>query len=374
MTESIIETANHPIYQRSTKEEADGCAWVFYNKSIFDKYYYKLPILEDNHVRVRNLYAGLCFSDVLSGRDKWGYQLSPLCAGHEVLSEIVAVGKNVTKFKVGDKVLFGPFRDCCNNCEFCKEGNTNLCQVTSSEELCLYGLYFGGYCTHMQQPENLCFRFPENMDEKTVAPIMCAGITVFNPMKRCLKKGDKIAVLGVGGLGHLAVQIGVKMGMTVDAFCSGMSKDKEEFVKSLGTNQVHYWKNKGVLENLRNQYDGIIYTIPVAVDSNFMDKFLDTLKPRGHMMIVGAPPIEQKMIFSFFSILTKEIFIVGSNVGGKKDTQEMLDFFSEHKIVSLCEQFEFEDFPKALDKLENGSPKFRCVVDVGKFAKEFNKK
>ena len=149
---------SHPIYVRASVEEADGCAWVFYNKNVFDKYYYKLPELQDDEVRIRNMYSGLCHSDSLTGRDEWGGgNFPPVCPGHEVAGEVIAVGKKVTRFKVGDIALFGPIRDSCHNCNWCSCGTTHLCENLHSTDKFLYGLYYGGYSSHLQHPESHCF-------------------------------------------------------------------------------------------------------------------------------------------------------------------------------------------------------------------------
>ena len=371
-----LQTISHPVYTRSTPEEADGCAWAFLTKDVFDKYYFKLPELQDHEVRIRNMYAGLCHSDVLTARDLWGGgNPRPVVPGHEVAGEVIAVGKNVHKFKVGDKVVIGPVRDSCKKCEYCLSGSTQLCQKTEGHEKYLYGLYFGGYASHLQHPESHFYKLPDTIDIKEVAPLLCAGVTVFSPMSLHLKKGMRIGVLGVGGLGHLAVQIGHKMEMQVDAFVSG-TKDpqKNEFLTKLGATNIVLWKQPGVLESVAGLYDAIVCTIPVALDRKTMDKMLSTLKPRGKYIVLGAPPVDEFLSVDFFSIITNEIGIIGSCVGGNKETQEMLDFCACHDVHSMNEHFTWEEFPKALDKLENGTPKFRCVVNVDDFSKNFGTK
>jgi len=373
-TEQMIAEATHPIYPRATPETADGVAWVFYDKNTFAKYYYKLPEVGPTDVRIRALYAGLCHSDVMSGREKWGSQLRPLCPGHEVAGEVVAVGKDVKSVKPGDSVLFGPTRDSCGDCSYCHEGETTLCPRTEGSEKFLYGRYFGGYASHQQQPESHCFKIPAGLNISNAAPLMCAGVTVYSPMARHLKKGQRIAVLGVGGLGHLAVQYGVKMGLTVDALMSGIKTDKKDYVKSLGVDQIHEWKTPGVLSSLKGTYDAIIYTIPVSLPRDEMDALMQTMRPRGKMIIVGFPDIAEAMTLSFASQIVNEYSIIYSCVGGRKITEEMLQFSADHKIECLCEHFGWHEFPQALDRLENGSPKFRCVVDMDQFTKDFAKK
>lgn len=374
MADKLIAEADHPIYPRATPETADGCAWAFYDKDTFAKYYYKLPELGPTDVRIRSTYAGLCHSDSMTGREKWGPQLRPVCPGHEVVGEVIAIGPEVKSVKIGDTVMFGPTRDSCGHCEWCDQGETTLCQKTDGTEKFLYGLYFGGYASHQQHKESHCFKVPEGLNLKNAAPLMCAGVTVFNPMHRHLKKGMKIAVLGVGGLGHLAVQYGVKMGMEVDALMSGVKKEKEEYVKSLGVSKIHLWKEKGVLQALAGTYDAIINTLPVSLEAEVMDQVLQTMKPRGKLIIVGAPDVQESLKMSFFPLIMGEYTVVGSIVGGRKTTEEMLKFSAENKVECLCEHYTWEEFPQALEKLEKGAPKFRCVVDIDSFSKEFPKK
>lgn len=355
--------ANHPLYAKATPETADGVAWVFYDKDTFDKYYYTLPELGPTDVRIKTLYAGLCHSDVMTGREHWGPQLRPVCTGHEVVGEVTAIGPNVKHVKVGEQVMFGPFRDSCGKCEYCNEGETGLCLKTESQDKLLYGLYFGGYASVQQHPESHCYKIPHGLNVKNAAPLMCAGVTVFAPMHRHLKKGNHIAVLGVGGLGHLAVQYGVKMGMTVDAFMSGTKSDKLDYVKSLGTSDIIFWKEQGKLDKYANTYDAILFTAPIAPTREEFDRLIVSLKPRGKLIILGAPDVKEQISLSFFPLIMGEKSVIGSVVGGRKSTEEMLNFSAHHNVECLCEHFLWEDFPKALERIEKGAPKFRCVVD-----------
>ena len=153
-----------------------------------------------------------------------GPQTYPICPGHEVSREVIAIGKGFNKVKVGDTVLYCPTRNSCGKCEACLEGKTSLCRSMDVNERALYGKYFGGLASHN-------FLLPKNIDSTSIAPLMCAGVTLFSPLNSHLKKGMRIGVLGIGGLGHVGVQLGVKMGMTVDAFCSGSQTDKTKYIK-----------------------------------------------------------------------------------------------------------------------------------------------
>ena len=306
-----------------------------------------------------------------SGRSEWGAALYPCCAGHEVLAEVIAVGSSVTRFKIGDKVLWGPFRDSCGDCEYCSKRFTHVCQKVDENERFLYGVYFGGYSTHIQQPESHCFKCPENVNLETIAPIMCAGVTTFSPLDMYGEKGMKVAILGVGGLGHLAAQFASQMGMEVTALTA--SDGKEEFFKTLGITKNINWK-KEKLSNHRNAFDLIINTLPVMINEKEVEELLDCLRPYGKFINVGLSDVKDKLIVKQFSLTAKCVSIVGSVVGGVEQTQRTLDFVGKHKVECLCEFFSFEDFPKALERLEHGRPHFRCVVRTGEFSKNFPQK
>ena len=369
--ESKSSEVSHPIYARATPEEADACAWAYFAKGEFKKYYYKFQPLEDNHVRSRILYTSLCMSDSLTGRDAWGESLKPLCPGHEVIGEVIAVGKNVTKFKVGDTVGYGPMRDACLKCETCDKKATQLCPNTDEVELWLYGLYFGGYSTHIQQPETCVVPIPSNLKIKTAAPLLCAGITVYSPLALKVKPGMKVGVIGVGGLGHMAIQIINALG--AEAWGFTRNPEKDQFVKEMGGKGVVLWKEKGYDEKIKNTFDVLINTIPFSNTVKEMEEFCNVIKPLGTYIHVGLPDEKETFQVQFFDFVLKNITIYGSLVGGVEETSEMLKFAAEHKIESLCEHYSWEEFPKALDKLENGKPYFRCVVEVDSESKKYQK-
>jgi len=227
-----------------------------------------------------------------------------------------------------------------------------------------YGKYWGGYSTHLQQPASHFFKIPEGLDLQKAAPLLCAGITVYNPIKQYLKPGMKTAVIGVGGLGHLAVKFFSKMGHE----CTGIttSLDKEKFIKSLGATDVLVMSDEEMYKKHMNQYDLIINTIPVAGD---FDKYLGLLAPCGTFVQVGLPDFKEKITVSPLLLLVKEIKIVGSLVGSRNTIVEMLELCQKKDIYPIVEEFAFEDFDKALNRLENEKPIFRCVVNCGDFSK-----
>lgn len=216
------------------------------------------------------------------------------------------------------------------------------------------------------------FKIPKGMDLSITAPLLCAGVTVFTPLKEYVKPGMRVGVLGIGGLGHLGVQYAAKMGAEVHGFTS--SPKKEEYIKSLGASKVVFWRQPGFHEKLLNSYDVILNSLGVTFSTEEFNIFSKILKPYGKFIQVGVPEHGQKLNVNFHDIVGKQIMIIGSLVGGNRHTQEMLDFSAKHDIKCKCELFEWEEFPKALDKLENGRPLFRCVVCVDPESKKFSKK
>ena len=365
-----MEKLDHKIYKRSSKEEADACAWVFSTTTKFEKYYYKHPDLSTKEVRIRITSTGLCQSDIHTAKDMWGKTTHPLCPGHEIIGIIANRGSEAKIHKIGDKVMVGPFRTACFKCEYCKKGKTNLCVEMSGDERLLYGKKWGGYSTHIQLEEHHVMALPGNLEEKSIAPIMCAGITTFLPLFQHCQKGHKIAVIGCGGLGHFGVQWASKMGMEVDVFSSGHQKDA--MIKELGAKRVFAWTKNEHLER-KNYYDAVLNTLPCPLDCEQFNSFLEVLKPEGKILQVGLPDSNSKFVVKPGLLVFKGLRIIGSIVGGLKDFKDMLEFVEKHGIKCYSEIFAWEDFPKAVDKLINGKPIFRCVVDVDSFSKTFGK-
>ncbi len=231
MSSEEKEYYDHDLYKYCKDEkEADAVAWAFVNPKKMVKFPFKFPELKPNEIRANILYAGLCHSDVLTVRSEWGPAKYPIAPGHEMVAEVSLVGSEVKDFKKGDLVGFGTRRDCCEKCDYCLQGRENLC--TDVKDRGTYGHYWGGYSTAIQHPAKFFYHLPENFKLNLGSPLFCAGITTYYPMKKFLKKGMKTAVIGIGGLGHVAIQFLHKLGHRVAAFTN--SKDKEELIKKLG--------------------------------------------------------------------------------------------------------------------------------------------
>jgi len=368
MAEKNQYSHKHYTYVKDEKE-ADAVAWAFLNKDEMVKFPHKFEELPEDQIRVNITHTGLCHSDVLTARSLWGPANYPIVPGHEIIGTVSRVGKAVKNLKVGDRVGYGPFRDCCEQCRHCEAGRTNLCVGVPADEKGIYAAYWGGYTTSTQHPARLAFKIPEALPSDKAPPLLCAGVTVHAPLARYAKPGDRVAVLGIGGLGHLAVMYAHKFGCRVTAFSS--SAGKEKLIKDLGADEVVSSTDPEVLKKHASSYDVIINTLSTN-DNKVFGLYLNMTDGQGTFVQVGAPPISESFSLLAFQLIAKNIAFVGSMVGSVKETKDMLDFSARHNILPMCEHFEFEDFPKAFDTLENGRPKFRCVVNVENYAKKHN--
>lgn len=362
----------NPLYQRVPENEADAMAWVFEGPDKIEKYFYRFPPLAPKDVRVRVLYSGICKLDVEKGRGQIEGVRYPFCGGEEIVGEVVAIGKEVSTVKVHDKVLLGAVRDSCNNCEMCKMGETSLCyKLPEEERQNINGKYFGGYSTHVQQPESHIFKLPDGINPEVAAPLMTAGIAVYRPLMKYGKKNFNVGMIGVGSLGHLAIKFARAMGMNVDAMISKEAIDKYHDILNLGVDKIIEWDDEHCMKLAQNTYDMLLYMLPVALSADDMNKLMLTLKPMGRFIVIGLPPQDQKFEVSFMPVVLHDIQIIGTFGGGYKDTQSMLNFVKSNKIEADCEFFEFDDFPKAIERVEKGHPRFTVVLRVDQVSRRF---
>lgn len=360
-----METKPHPTYTVvKDPKDAEAEGWGFYdNSGKIEKVYFKFPSVGDDELRIKTTYAGLCHSDIHTVTEDWGpIKDRPILPGHEILGIVTHVGKNVTDWKVGDKAGFGCFRDFCGNCKNCKKGDDHFCQDQTLDRFTYGNKHWGGYGSSVQQPAKLFFRVPEGIPDEVVPPLFCAGITSYSPIKAYVKPGDKVGCIGVGGVGHMAVQMLKAWGVHVTAFTS--SKDKTEELKKMGATDVIVTTEEGALEKAAGQYDVLLNFLPELSSEQF-HKFFNCLATMGTWVQIGAPPAEGEgkgIPFNLTSFVMTERKLVGSLVGPKQRIIEMLDFSVKHKTYPICEVFSYEDFPKAWNRLKNERPRFRCVV------------
>lgn len=354
---------NYPVVKN--EEDADAIAWIFNSKNSFQKQLIRLPDLKSDEIRARVLYTSLCHTDTSMGRGEWGDVKYPFCPGHEVIAQVTSKGIAVENLAINDIIGIGPFVKSCGECKFCKCDWNHACENMPFEERFIHYYRFGGYSTHIQQPAKYCVKIPSKLDLSITSPLLCAGVTVYTPMSLYVKKDDKVLVVGCGGLGHLAVQFAKVLAKEVTVLTH--SKDKIEDIKHLGPNKI-------ILEDdfIKNtpdfEYDVIINTLPVWPKKEYVKKWVDSLNYYGKLIILGTSPQNKAMDFDASWLCLKSNLVISSCAGGKKQMEDMLNFVADNNIKCVCEFYDFNDFDKALEKLEKGKPCFRIVVQAEKAA------
>jgi uncharacterized zinc-type alcohol dehydrogenase-like protein len=321
----------------------------------------RTPGPKDVHIQI--LYCGVCHSDLHQARDEWGGSLFPMVPGHEIVGKVVGVGAGVTKFKPGDLAAVGVLVDSCRSCTSCKQELEQYCTggVTltyNSYEKDGKTLAQGGYSNHIVTDEHFVFSISPKLDLAATAPLLCAGITTWSPLKYLgVGKGTRVAVAGLGGLGHM----GLKFAVALDAEVAlvSTSAGKEADAKKMGAHHFIHSGNKDDLKKFSGYFDVVLNTISAPHSYGL---YLDLLKLNGTMAIVGLPPGKQDV--SAFSLITNRRSILGSSIGGMKETQEMLDFCAEHNIVSEVEVIPFSRINEAWEKMLKGDVRYRFVIDT----------
>ncbi|XP_059286582.1 probable cinnamyl alcohol dehydrogenase 1 isoform X1 [Lycium ferocissimum] len=309
-------------------------------------------------------FCGICFADVVWSRNKLGHSKYPLVPGHEITGTVRELGTNVKHFKVGDHVGVGTYVNSCRECEYCSDGLEVHCEkgaIYTFDGIDVDGTVTkGGYSSYIVVNERYCFRIPENYPLASAAPLLCAGITVYTPMIRhnMNQPGKSLGVVGLGGLGHLAVKFGKAFGLNVTVFSTSISK-REEALKLLGADNFVISSDEQQMTALSKSFDFIINT--ASGDIPF-DPYLSLLKTAGTLVLVGFPS-EVKFIPGNLILGMKSI--VGSVTGGTKQTQEMLDFCASHKIYPEIEIVPIQYANEALERLIKKDVKYRFVIDVG---------
>ncbi|MCJ7420774.1 NAD(P)-dependent alcohol dehydrogenase [Sphingomicrobium astaxanthinifaciens] len=307
-------------------------------------------------------HCGICHSDLHFAHDDWGMSNYPMVPGHEIVGTVTAVGPEVTTFAVGDRVGVGCMVDSCLQCEYCTGGQEQFCVEGPTFT---YGvpdrngeLTQGGYSDHLLVREEFVCRIPDGLDMAKAAPLLCAGITTYSPLKRWgVRKGTKVAVVGLGGLGHMAVKIALAMGAEVKVVTT--SPEKAEAARAMGASDVVVSTDPEAMEAAAASFDLVIDTVPVTHD---IDPYVTLLRPNGTMVVVGA--LEPLPGVSGFNLIFGNRAVAGSAIGGVAETQEMLDFCAEHGIVPEIELIKGEDIASAWSTLEQGDIAHRFVIDV----------
>lgn len=333
--------------------------------SKFSSFEFTRHSLGDGDILIEILYSGICHSDIHTARDEWGGTIYPCVPGHEIAGQVVAVGKNVSKFKVGDYAGVGCMVNSCGECDACKASMEQFCErgktiYTYNSSDCFHGgeNTYGGYSNNIVVSEKFAIKVAKNAPLDKVAPLLCAGITTYSPLKFSkIKAGDKVGVAGFGGLGMMAVKYAVKMGASVSVFARN-DKKKSQAIK-LGVSNFYTTNDKNLVNE---RFDLIISTIPTNYN---VGAYIDLLKYGGELAIVGLPPYEVAPSISVTELVHKAgKKVYGSLIGGIKETQEMMDFSLENEIYPETIIVSPSQIDEVYEKLTNGSGEFRYVIDM----------
>lgn len=315
-------------------------------------------------VQIEILYCGICHSDLHMARNEWNNTIFPVVPGHEIVGKVVKVGDNVKKFKAGDHVAVGCLVDSCRQCHSCQEGLQQYCETGftltyNSPEKETGGITYGGYADSIIVNQDFVLKLPPSLAIQSVAPLLCAGITTYSPLRHWqVKKGDKVGVVGLGGLGHMAVKIAHALGAIVTVITTSPNKEKD--AKNLGASDVLLSKDESMMAKFANHFDLIINTIPRTHDIN---PYLNLLKRDGTMVIVGALEI-LKSGMDTRPLVLKRKRVAGSVIGGLKETQEMLDFCAKHQVLPDVEMIPIQKINEAYERMLKGEVKYRFVIDM----------
>lgn len=317
-------------------------------------------------VAIEIQYCGICHSDIHTARSEWGKTHYPFVPGHEIVGRVTAVGSEVTRFKAGDLVGVGCLVDSCGHCESCNEGLEQYCENgwtgTYGSEDKIGGTphthTFGGYSDRITVDEHFVLSIPENLDPAAAAPLLCAGITTYSPLKHWkVSAGQKVGVIGLGGLGHMGVKFARAMGAHVVMITTSPGKAAD--AEKLGAHEVLISKDAEAMQAAMGSFDFLLNTIPVGHD---VDPYMNLLKRDGAMVIVGA--VEPLTRVNGVPFIFKRRTMAGSLIGGLPETQEMLDFCGEHNIVCDIEMIDMQDVNAAYDRTVKGDVKYRFVIDM----------
>lgn len=307
-------------------------------------------------------YCGVCHSDLHQIRNEWFPGIFPMVPGHEVVGKVTKIGGAVKKFKVGDLVGVGCLVDSCRGCENCKQGLEQYCTVGAVPTYNGMGKdslpTYGGYSNIMVVHEDFTLRISEKISLAAAAPLLCAGITTYSPLRHWkIGKGHRLAVLGLGGLGHMAVKFGAAFGAEVTVLSTSASKEAE--AKKLGAHKFVLTSDPAQAKSVKGYFDFIIDTVSAEHDFRF---YLSMLKTNGTHILVGLP--SKALEIQPFSIVGGRRSVAGSSIGGLPETQEMLDYCAEHNIVSDIELIDIKDINQAYERMVKGDVRYRFVIDM----------
>ncbi len=322
-----------------------------------------------NDVQIEILFCGVCHSDIHQARDEWSGSIYPMVPGHEIVGKVTSVGSAVTKFVIGDTVGVGVFIDSCRICKSCTQGEEQYCD--NGETIFTYNakykdgsIVYGGYSNQIVVDENYTLKISPSLNLAAAAPLLCAGITTYSPMRHWgVGSGQRVGIVGLGGLGHMALKFAHSLGAHVTQFTTSLSKEQD--AKRLGANEVILTRDPEVLKKAAGSFDFILDTVSAPHD---LGQYLSLLKRDGHMVLVGLP--SESSTVSAFTLAGKRLSLSGSIIGGIAQTQEMLDYCAEHNIVSDIEVIPIQIINEAFEKVIKSDVKYRFVIDMASLKDE----
>ncbi|KTD78785.1 NAD(P)-dependent alcohol dehydrogenase [Legionella waltersii] len=331
--------------------------------SLLERFEFERRAAKETDVAIDILYCGICHSDLHQVNNDWAGSQYPMVPGHEIVGRVKSVGSQVSRFKVGDLVGVGCMVNSCRHCHYCAQNEEQFCLeggtfTYNSPDLISGGLTYGGYSKYIVVEQDFVLKVSEALDPAAAAPLLCAGITTYSPLKRAkVGKLSKVGIVGLGGLGHMAVKIAHAMGAYVTVFTT--STDKIQAAKSLGANDVVLSTDANSMKSLNNHYDFILDTVSANHDIN---NYLRLLKKDGQFTQVGLPsdPLEVAM----GPVILNRLTVSGSLIGGIKETQEVLDFCAQHNIAADIELIKMSEVNDAYKRLMKGDVKYRFVIDM----------
>ena len=315
-------------------------------------------------VQIEIKYCGVCHSDLHFARNDWGMTVYPVVPGHEIVGVVTAVGEHVKKFKVGDLAGIGCLVDSCRECDNCKDGLEQHCSGTggvfsyNGMERDGSGITYGGYSKNILAHEDFVLHISDKQPLEAIAPLLCAGITTYSPLRHWkIGKGQKVGILGLGGLGHMGVKLAVSMGAEVTMLSHTVSKEAD--AKRLGAHKFVLTSDEEQVKSVANYFDFILDTVSAQHDYNF---YLNMLATNGTMVCVGVPPPADPVVP--FNLIFQRRSLAGSLIGGLPETQEMLDYCAEYNIVSDVEVIAMKDINEAYERMLKGDVRYRFVIDM----------
>jgi uncharacterized zinc-type alcohol dehydrogenase-like protein len=319
-------------------------------------------------IQIDILFCGVCHSDLHTVRNEWTNSVYPVVPGHEIIGRVTKAGAQVRNFKEGDLAAVGCMVDSCRKCESCREGLEQYCEVGftgtyNAEDKHLGGMTFGGYSKTIVVNDAFVLQVPKNLELSGVAPLLCAGITTYSPLHHWkVGKGQKVGIVGLGGLGHMGVKLAHALGAEVVLFTT--SPGKKDDARRLGADEVVVSKNQAEMDKHLNSFHFILDTVSAPHDLN---AYLNLLRRDGTLTLVGAP--EKDPSITVFNLIMKRRQLAGSLIGGIKETQEMLDFCSDRNITSDVEVIPIQKINEAYERMLRSDVKYRFVIDMASLGK-----